>query len=248
MGRSVFSIAAQTYFGIDASQLNWQQAALLAGMVQSPTSLGPLHQPPYGALQRRNIVLDTMIENLPQQADQLRAAKAEPLGVLPQPNKLPGGCIAADENGFFCDYVLEYLARAGVSKEQVARGGYLIRTTLEPKVQGSVKSAIDKIASPTLDGVASVMSVIKPGKDRIASWRWPATGRMASTATPTRQCSSSRSRSWVMGRARSSRYSPRQRRSTWAWVSTLSCRCRAHSRLGALAAAIRQAVRRKLGA
>ena len=157
-------IAAQTYFGIDASQLNWQQAALLAGMVQSPTSLDPYTNPD-GALQRRNIVLDTMIENLPQQADQLRAAKAEPLGVLPQPNKLPSGCIAADENGFFCDYVLEYLARAGVSKEQVARGGYLIRTTLEPKVQDSVKSAIDEIASPTLDGVASVMSVIKPGKD-----------------------------------------------------------------------------------
>ena len=47
----------------------------------------------------------------------------------------------------------------------MARGGYLIRTTLDPKVQDSVKPAIDKIASPTLDGVASVMSVIKPGKD-----------------------------------------------------------------------------------
>ena len=47
----------------------------------------------------------------------------------------------------------------------MARGGYLIRTTLDPKVQSSVKSAIDKIASPTLDSVASVMSVIKPGKD-----------------------------------------------------------------------------------
>ncbi len=55
--------------------------------------------------------------------------------------------------------------RAGISKEQVARGGYLIRTTLDPKVQASVKSAIDGIASPTLDGVASVMNVIKPGKD-----------------------------------------------------------------------------------
>jgi membrane peptidoglycan carboxypeptidase len=165
-GNGAFGIqdAAQTYFGIDALQLNWQQAALLAGMVQSTSLLDP-YTYPEDALQRRNVVLDTMIENLPQQADQLRAAKAEPLGVLPQPNELPGGCIAARENGFFCDYVLEYLARAGVSKEQVARGGYLIRTTLEPKVQASVKSAIDKIASPTLDGVASVMSVIKPGKD-----------------------------------------------------------------------------------
>src|SRR6185312_6265360 len=114
---------------------------------------------------RRNVVLDTMIENLPQHADELRAAKAEPLGVLPRPNELPSGCIAAGDRAFFCDYVLDYLARAGISKEQVARSGYLIRTTLDPKVQTSVKSAVDKVASPTLDGVASVMSVIKPGTE-----------------------------------------------------------------------------------
>src|SRR3984893_2901424 len=165
-GNGAFGIqdAAQTYFGVDASQLNWQQAALLAGVVQSTSLLDP-YTNPEGALQRRNVVLDTMIENLPQQADQLRAAKAEPLGVLPRPKELPGGCLAAGDRGFFCDYVLDYLARAGISKEEVARGGYLIRTTLDPKVQMSVKEAIDKFASPTLDGVASVMSVIKPGKD-----------------------------------------------------------------------------------
>jgi membrane peptidoglycan carboxypeptidase len=165
-GNGAFGVqdAAQTYFGIDASQLNWQQAALLAGVVQSTSLLDP-YTNPQGALERRNVVLGTMIDNVPEYADELRAARAEPLGVLPQPNQLPGGCIAAGDRGFFCDYVLEYLAGAGISKDQVARGGYLIRTTLEPKVQASVKSAIDEIASPTLDSVASVMSVIKPGKD-----------------------------------------------------------------------------------
>jgi membrane peptidoglycan carboxypeptidase len=165
-GNNSFGVqdAAQTYFGIDASQLNWQQAALLAGLVQSTSALNPYTNPD-GALQRRNVVLDTMIDNLPQHADELRAAKATPLGILPQPNELPRGCIAAGDRAFFCDYVLDYLARAGVSKDQVARGGYLIKTTLDPKVEGSVKSAINGIASPTLDGVASVMSVIQPGKD-----------------------------------------------------------------------------------
>ena len=83
-GNGAFGVqdAAQTYFGIDAAQLNWQPAALLAGMVQSTSSLNPYTNPD-GALQRRNVVLDTMIENLPQHADELRAAKAEPLGVLP---------------------------------------------------------------------------------------------------------------------------------------------------------------------
>jgi membrane peptidoglycan carboxypeptidase len=156
--------AAQTYFGVNASELTWEQAALLAGLVQSTSTLNPYTNPD-GALARRNLVLDTMIDNLPEHADELRAAKQQPLGILPQPNELPRGCIAAGDRAFFCDYALEYLARAGISKEQVAKGGYMIKTTLDPDVQIPVKSAIDGIASPDLNGVASVMSVIKPGKD-----------------------------------------------------------------------------------
>ncbi|MCV7357104.1 transglycosylase/D,D-transpeptidase PonA2 [Mycolicibacterium fluoranthenivorans] len=164
-GNGAFGIqdAAQTYFGINASELNWQQAALLAGMVQSTSALNPYTNPD-GALARRNLVLDTMIDNIPQEAEALRAAKQQPLGILAQPNELPRGCIAAGDRAFFCDYVLDYLARAGISKEQVAKGGYLIRTTLDPDVQANVKSAVDGIAAPDLTGVASVMSVIRPGK------------------------------------------------------------------------------------
>ena len=156
--------ASRTYFGVEASQLNWQQAAMLAGLVQSTTALNP-YTNPKGALERRNLVLDTMIENLPDRAGELRAAKEQPLGILPQPASLPQGCIAAGDRAFFCDYALEYLARAGISKQDVARGGYLIKTTLDPKVQTSVKNAIDAVASPDLDSVASVMTVVRPGKD-----------------------------------------------------------------------------------
>jgi membrane peptidoglycan carboxypeptidase len=164
-GNNAFGVqdAAQTYFGVNASDLNWQQAALLAGLVQSTSTLNPYTNPD-GALARRNLVLDTMIENLPREANVLRSAKAEPLGILPQPKELPRGCIAAGDRAFFCDYVQAYLARAGINKEQVARGGYLIRTTLDPDVQGSIKHAIDTYASPDLEGIASVMSVVKPDK------------------------------------------------------------------------------------
>src|SRR5882757_2067662 len=164
-GNNAFGVqdAAQTYFGVNASDLNWQQAALLAGLVQSTSSLNPYINPD-GALARRNLVLDTMIDNLPKEANALRAAKAEPLGILPQPKELPRGCIAAGDRAFFCDYVQAYLSRAGINKEQLARGGYLIRTNLDPDVQEPVKHAIDTYASPTLEGIASVMSVIRPGK------------------------------------------------------------------------------------
>lgn len=165
-GNGAFGVqdAAQTYFGVNASELNWQQAALLAGMVQSTSVLNP-YTNPEGALARRNLVLDTMIENVPQEAEALRAAKQEPLGVLPTPNELPRGCIAAGDRAFFCDYALDYLARAGISKEQIAKGGYLIKTTLDPDVQANIKSAVNQYAPPDIDGVASVMSVVRPGKE-----------------------------------------------------------------------------------
>ncbi|MBU9765681.1 penicillin-binding protein [Mycobacterium sp. TNTM28] len=156
--------AARTYFGVDAADLNWSQAALLAGVVRSTSALDPYAHPD-AALARRNVVLDTLIDYLPDRANELRAAKAAPLGVLPQAEPLPQGCIAAGDRAFFCEYVLHYLARAGLTMKDVARNGYLIRTTLDPKVQDSVKSAVDKFANPSTEGVASVMSVITPGKD-----------------------------------------------------------------------------------
>ncbi|MCV7055296.1 transglycosylase/D,D-transpeptidase PonA2 [Mycolicibacterium gilvum] len=165
-GNGAFGVqeAARTYFGIDAADLDWAQASLLAGMVRSTSLLDPYTNPD-DALARRNIVLDTMIDNLPEHADELRAAKAQPLGVLPRPAPLPQGCIAAGDRGFFCEYAMRYLARAGLSMKDVARNGYLIRTTLDPKIQAGVKSAVDHYAEPTTPGVASVMSVILPGKD-----------------------------------------------------------------------------------
>lgn len=165
-GNSSFGIqdAAQTYFGIDASQLDAKQSAMLAGMVQSSSALNP-YTNEEGVTERRNIVLDTMIQNIPERADEFRQAKTEPLGVLPVPQTLPRGCIAAGDRGFFCDYALQYLADAGISREQIDKGGYLIRTTLDPAVQNSTKASLVSNSSPGLDGVATVMNVIAPGQD-----------------------------------------------------------------------------------
>ena len=164
-GNGAFGVqdAARTYFGVDAADLTWPQAALLAGVVRSTSALDP-YTNPEGALARRNVVLDTLIDYLPSLADELRAAKGAPLGVLPRADPLPEGCIAAGDRAFFCEYVLHYLARAGLTLRDVASKGYLIRTTLDPAVQDSVKSAVDRVADPSSNGVASVMSVVTPGK------------------------------------------------------------------------------------
>lgn len=156
--------AAQTYFKVDAKDLNVQQAAMLAGMVQSTSKFNP-YTNPKAVLDRRNTVLDTMIQNIPNRAAEFQAAKATPLGVQPEPQGLSNGCIAANDRGYFCDYALQYLADAGLSQDQINKGGYLIRTTLDPAVQNSMKSAVNAMTPANLDDIAEVSSIIQPGQD-----------------------------------------------------------------------------------
>ncbi len=157
--------AAQTYFGINAADLDVAQSAMLAGMVQS-SSVTPYTNPD-AVLARRNLVLDTMQANGVLNAVDTATAKATPLGVLPQPKTVPNGCIGgvdAQSTGFFCSYVLKYLAAAGISPDEVNKGGYTIKTTLDPAVQASAKAATNKYAPADLTNIASVMDIVQPGQ------------------------------------------------------------------------------------
>ncbi|MFT3716265.1 MAG: transglycosylase domain-containing protein [Gordonia sp. (in: high G+C Gram-positive bacteria)] len=156
--------AAQTYFGESAKDLKVEQAAMLAGMVQSSSALNP-YTDPEATLARRNVVLDTMISNFPKRKQELEDAKKKPLGVLPEPKTPVQGCISAGNNGFFCDYVLQYLAENGLSRSTVVRGGYTIKTTLNPEVQANALRSAQTQTDPRTDGIANVMSIVRPGTD-----------------------------------------------------------------------------------
>ncbi|ORM26818.1 transglycosylase domain-containing protein [Williamsia sp. 1135] len=156
--------AARTYFNKSAKELTIPESAMLAGMVQSSSALDP-YTNPEGVTERRNLVLETMIANFPNRAAEYRAAVDTPLGVLPSPGSLSNGCISANDAGFFCDYALQFLAENGLSRDTIARGGYTIRTTLDPAVQRSTLTGVQNITDPNLEGVSTVMSVIKPGTE-----------------------------------------------------------------------------------
>ena len=165
-GNHAFGIeaAARTYFDKPAAKLDPAQAALLVGLLQSVEWLNP-YTNPEGAMERRNTVLNNMAAEgyLPQEeADRYAAA---PLGVLEKPSLLPQGCITAGDNGFFCDYVLRYLADKGLSQEDIKHGSYTITTTLDPDVQASTIAAVRNFVAPTTPGVAQVLNVIQPGED-----------------------------------------------------------------------------------
>ncbi len=56
-----FGEAAQAYFGKDIRQLDLSECALLAGIIQRPNHFNPFRHPDR-AIERRNLVLDSMVE------------------------------------------------------------------------------------------------------------------------------------------------------------------------------------------
>ncbi|GAA4772710.1 transglycosylase/D,D-transpeptidase PonA2 [Actinomycetospora chlora] len=163
-GNQAFGVqaAARTYFGTTADRLTVPQAAMLAGMVQSPAVFDPVRHPA-AAVGRRNVVIDQMAQQGDITPQQAAAASASPLGVDPALHGLTEGCIGAGDAGFFCSYVLDYLDRAGLPTDELRRGGYTVRTTLNRAAMDQAKAAVDAEVPPTQPHVANVLSIVTPG-------------------------------------------------------------------------------------
>ncbi|MBW0114339.1 transglycosylase domain-containing protein [Pseudonocardia abyssalis] len=164
-GAAGISSAARTYFGVTPADLTVPQAALLAGMVRSTTATDPV-QNPQAAADRRNLVIQQMLEQQMIDRTQADAALAEGLGIAQPLNTQANGCIGAGPAGFFCQYVQEYLAEAGFSTEQLRRGGYTIQTTLDRGVLDAMQASLTAEVPPDQPDVANVMATVRPGTDR----------------------------------------------------------------------------------
>ncbi|MFK0023531.1 transglycosylase domain-containing protein [Streptomyces sp. NPDC090798] len=163
--------AAQRYFSKPAKDLNLQESALLAGIVQSPSRYDPVNDEAE-ATKRRNTVLQRMAEvhDISQQeADRAKEAK---LGLrVSQPKN---GCITAVKGAsFFCKYVENVFLTDpvfGKTKEARAKlwnqGGLTIRTTLDPQAQKSVQSSIKSHVNKS-DSVATAATLVEPGTGKI---------------------------------------------------------------------------------
>ncbi|MEJ2866234.1 transglycosylase domain-containing protein [Actinomycetospora sp. OC33-EN08] len=154
--------AARTYFNTTPDQLTVPQAALLAGMVQSPAAYDPVAHP-QAATGRRNVVIDQMRQQGELSPEQAAQAAASPLGVQAPLHGIANGCTGAGDDGFFCSYVLDYLDQAGITPEQLRSGGYTVRTTLDPAAMAAAKQAVDAQVPPTQPHVADTLAVVQPG-------------------------------------------------------------------------------------
>ncbi|WP_226369839.1 penicillin-binding protein [Pseudonocardia oceani] len=163
-GAAGIASAARTYFGVTPADLTVPQAALLAGMVRSTTATDPVTNP-QAAQERRNLVIQQMLEQQMIDRTQADAALAEPLGIASPLNTQANGCIGAGPAGFFCQYVQEYLSEAGISGEQLRTGGYTIRTTLDRGVLDLMQASLVAEVPADQPNVANVMATVEPGAE-----------------------------------------------------------------------------------
>jgi penicillin-binding protein 1B len=129
-----FGEAAQTFFGKNLQQLDTAECALLAGTIQSPSRLNP-YRHPERAMERRNLVLDSMVETGAITASEAERAKAEPLRLAP-PN------IDASEAPYFVDLVHDQLVKR-IGDQDLSHQSLRIYTSLDPELQQAASEAVE---------------------------------------------------------------------------------------------------------
>lgn len=132
-GRGWFGVelAAMHYFGKSASQVSLAEAAALATMPKSPVLYDPIRNPDR-VLQRRNAILNLMVEQGFITAAQAADAKREPIKTAPEVNRAQAPWIT--------DIVRVQAERAGVP---VTQGGYRIVTTIDAALQQATQLAVN---------------------------------------------------------------------------------------------------------
>ena len=143
--------ASKYFFNVEAKDLNIQQAALLAGVVNGPTFYSP-ELYPERSLERRNLVIGRMLETGKITQEEYDAAVASDLGLTITP--VLNGCVGAEQAPYFCDYVTHLVLNDpayGETREDrenlLYRGGLTIKTTLDPRAQAAAQTAVNETAN-----------------------------------------------------------------------------------------------------
>lgn len=134
-----FEAASQFYFSKPARQLTLEEAALLAGLPKSPAYYSPVNHPDR-AVKRRNLVINSMLEDGKITAQQADVARNRPIELKLQhdPNSLAP---------YFVEDVRRYLENK-YGSDQVHQGGLRVYTSLNMDLQRAANQAV-------LDGLAA---------------------------------------------------------------------------------------------
>jgi penicillin-binding protein 1B len=131
---SGFAEGSRSYFNKDLKDVTLPEAALLAGLIQAPSYLSP-YRHPERALERRNTVLEAMVETRAITREQADKAKAAPLKLAP-PN------VEASDAPYFVDMVRDTVI-GKLNEREVNEQSYRIYTTLDPELQRAAAQAVE---------------------------------------------------------------------------------------------------------
>lgn len=139
-GRYGVEEASRFYFGKSAIELSLAEAALLAGIPQSPTHLSPRTHPE-AAKARQTFVFDQLEEKRPGRwpeitVAKLTAARNEEITLIPRPDT---GSVAPE-----IVELAKRTLRERVGEDAIKTGGYTIYTTIDLDAQRSARAAVRK--------------------------------------------------------------------------------------------------------
>lgn len=165
--------AARRYFSTSAASLSLAQAATLAGIVQQPVAFDPTRNPDLSQ-KRRDIVLKRMAAQGFITPEEEAAAIATPIRSYLRPSVAANGCTTSYAP-FFCDYVVQIIrtnpvfgSTPEIREAFLRRGGYTIRTTLDPIAQrGAFNAAASRIPIDDPSRRAAAVSMVQPGSGNI---------------------------------------------------------------------------------
>jgi penicillin-binding protein 1A len=143
--------AARIFFDKPASQLDLEQAALLAGLPQAPSQYNPFLDSSAARL-RRNEVLTKMAELSYISGAQANAAKAAPLEVK------RGHYYSQRSEPFFFEYVREQLVHR-YGKKMVEQGGLKVYTTINLSMQRKARKAIAEVLNQPEDPASAIVTI-----------------------------------------------------------------------------------------
>ncbi len=127
--------ASLTYFGKPVTELTIAESAYLAALPKGPSNYHPFRHPA-AALERRNWVIDRMVENGYVTKSDGEDAKAQPLGAVARKS---GPYLFASE--YFADEVRRQLVEK-YGESALYEGGLSVRTSFDPKLQLFARKAL----------------------------------------------------------------------------------------------------------
>ena len=167
--------ASQRYFSKSASELNYLDAALLAGLVQSPVQYDPLVHPD-AAKERRDTVLAAMLEQNVITQEEYDKGIDTTIDSMLHPTVSSEGCSGAESSkAYFCDYVLaQFLEDPTFGETRTERErmlktqGITIRTTMDPTMQNAAFSSLtNTIPVGDASGLNDALVSLDPRSGRV---------------------------------------------------------------------------------